>query len=181
VAAVELWVVFGLLGVEHDAGVGQVWAFLTLAIGATFSAAMLLATLLGPAGLGVAAVLAVLLGLVSSGGNAPLEALPGFYRAYADWLPVRYAIDGLRSLLFYDGGLGVARLEGGWRDSLWFLGDGDRSEAAGLEDAVWVLGAYLAGSAVLGYAISVLRDLFGKRRTDTERDLEEDLAADAIR
>ena len=61
-------------------------------------------------------------------------------------------------------------------------GDGDRSEAAGLEDAVWVLGAYLAGSAVLGYAISVLRDLFGKRRTDMERDLgAEDLAADAIR
>lgn len=181
-AAVELWVAFGLFGVEHDAEVAQVWAFLALAIAATFAAAMLLVTLLGPAGIGVAAVLTILLGLVSSGGNAPLEALPGFYRAYADWLPVRYVIDGLRSLLFYDGSLGAARLEGGWRDSLWFFGGGGRSEAAGLEDAVWVLGALLAGSVILGYAVSLLRDLFGKRRTDTERDLEaEDLTAHAIR
>ena len=39
-----------------------------------------------------------------------------------------------------EGGLtGAARLEGGWRYALWSLGGG-RSEAAGLEDAVWVLG-----------------------------------------
>jgi YhgE/Pip-like protein len=163
VAAAELWVAFGLLGVEHDAGSGQVWAFLALAVGATLAATMLLVAALGTAGIGVAAVLTVLLGLVSSGGNAPLEALPGFYRAYADWLPLRYVIDGLRSMLFYGGELGAARLEGGWRDSLWFLGGDGRSEAAGLEDAVWVLVAYLAGSAVLGYAVSLLRDLFAGR------------------
>lgn len=68
------------------------------------------------------------------------------------------------------------------RDSLWFLGSGGRSESAGLEDAIWVLGGLLAGSAALGYAVSLLRDLFGKRRTDMERNLEaEDPAADAIR
>jgi hypothetical protein len=125
---------------------------------------MLFAAALGPAGVGISAVLGVILGLVSSGGLAPLEALLPFYQAYADWLPVRYVVDGLRSLLFYDGSLDAARLEGGLRDTLWFLGDDGRSEAAGLEDAVWVLGAYLATAAVLGYVISLIQDLIARRK-----------------
>ncbi len=169
VAGVELWVAFGILGVEHDAGTTEVWAFLALAVAATVAVTMLLTAALGPAGIGIAAILTVLLGLVSSGGNAPLEALPGFYRAYADWLPLRYVIDGLRSLLFYDGSLDAARLEGGWRDSLWSLGGDGRSEAAGLEDAVWVLGAYIVGAAVLGYALSLLRDFLGNGRKNAKR------------
>jgi hypothetical protein len=99
---------------------------------------------MGPAGIGVSAVLNVILGLVSSGGLAPLEALPPFYQAYADWMPLRYVIHGLR-------------------DMWWFLGGG-RSEAAGPEDAVWILGAYLAGSVTLGYVISFLADLVARRR-----------------
>ncbi|HEX2742414.1 MAG TPA: ABC transporter permease [Rubrobacter sp.] len=163
VAGAELWVAFGLLGVEHEASTMQVYLFLSLAIAAIVSITMLFAVLFGPAGIGISAVLNVILGLVSSGGAAPLEALPPFYQAYADWLPIRYAIDGLRSLLFYDGSLDAASLEGGWRDSLWFLGSDGRSEAAGLEDAVWMIGAYLAGAAALGYVISLLRDLATRR------------------
>ncbi len=106
----------------------------------------------------------VILGLVASGGLAPLEALPPFYQAYADWLPLRYVIDGLRSSLFYDGALDVVRLEGGWLDSLWFFGGGGRSEAAGLEDAVWMVGAYLVSAAALGYLISLVRDLSTRRK-----------------
>ena len=34
-----------------------------------------------------------------------------------------------------------------------------RSEAAGLEDAVWMIGAYFAGAVALGYGISLVRDL----------------------
>ena len=163
VAGAELWVAFGLLGVEHEASVAQVYPFLALAMWAAVSVTMLFAVTFGPAGIGISAVLNVILGLVSSGGNAPLEALPGFYQSYADWLPLRYVIDGLRSLLFYDGSLDAVRLEGGWRDSLWFLGGGDRSEAAGLEDALWMIGAYVIGSAALGYLISVVQDLFARR------------------
>jgi hypothetical protein len=40
---------------------------------------------------------------------------------------------------------------------------GGRSEAADLEDAVWMIGAYLAVAAVLGYLISLLRDVFARR------------------
>jgi YhgE/Pip-like protein len=164
VAGAELWVAFGLLGVEHEASTAQVYLFVALATAAAASVTMLFAAAFGAAGIGISAVLNVILGLVSSGGLAPLDALPPFYQAYADWLPLRYVIDGLRSLLFYDGSLDAARLEGGWRDSLWFLGGGGRSEAAGLEDAVWMIGAYLASAAVLGYLISLVRDLFDRRK-----------------
>jgi YhgE/Pip-like protein len=164
VAGVELWVAFGVVGVEHEASTTQVYLFLAFAIAAILTATMLFAAALGPAGIGVSAVLGVILGLVSAGGLAPMEALPPFDRAYADWLPLRYAIDGLRSLLFYDGSLDAASLEGGWRDSLWFLGGEGRPEAAGLEDAVWMLGAYLAGAAALGYVISRIQDLVARRR-----------------
>ena len=147
IAGVELWVAFGVVGVEHEASTIQVYLFLAFAIAATATVTMLFAA-----------------ALVSAGGRAPIEALPPFYRAYADWLPVRYAIDGLRSLLFYDGSLDAACLEGGWRDSLWFLGGDRRSEAASLEDAVWMLGAYLVAAAALGYVISLIQDLFARRR-----------------
>lgn len=164
VAAAELLVAFGVVGVEHEAGAGQVYVFLAVAIAASSSITMLFAEAFGTAGIGISAVLNVILGLVSSGGLAPLEALPPFYQAYADWLPLRYVIDGLRSLLFYDGTLAAAGLEDGWRDSLRFLGEDGRSEAAGLEDAVWVLGAYLAGAVALGYGISLVRDVLARRK-----------------
>ena len=170
ISGAELWVAFGLLGVEHEASTMQSYLFLALVIWAAVSVTMLFAVAFGPAGIGISAVLNVILGLVSSGATAPLEALPPFYQDYANWLPLRYVIDGLRSLLFYDGSLSAAGLEGGWRDSLWFLGDGGRSEAAGLEDAVWMIGMYFVGSAVLGYVISFARDLSARRgRTEAMR------------
>jgi uncharacterized phage infection (PIP) family protein YhgE len=136
IAGAELLVAFGLLGVEHEASAAQVYLFLALATMAVASVTMLLAMAFGAVDIGISAVLNVILGLVTSGGLTLLEALPPFYQAYADWLPLRYVIDGLRSLLFYDGSLDAASLERCWRDSLWFFGGGGRSEAAGLEDAV---------------------------------------------
>jgi hypothetical protein len=149
IAGAELWVAFDVLSVEHEASAAQVYLFLALAMWAAASVTMLFAAPFGAAGIGISAVLNMILGLVSSGGLAPLEALPPFYQNYANWPPLRYVIDGLRSLLFYDGSLDAASLDGDWRDSLWFLGGGGRSEAAGLEDAVRMIGAYLVGSAVL--------------------------------
>lgn len=141
VAGAELGVAFGLLGVGHGASTARVFLFLALAVAVTAVVTMLLAAAFGPIGIGISAVLNALLGLVSSGGLLPLEVLPGFYRAYADWLPLRYVIDGLRSLLLYDG----------------------RPEA-GLAVAVGVLGAYLAGGALLGYAFSLVQDRFLRRK-----------------
>ena len=117
---------------------------------------MLLAAALGPIGIAISAVLNVILGLVSSGGLVPLEALPGFYRVYADWLPLHYSLDGLRSLLLYDG----------------------RPEA-GLAVAVGVLGAYLAGGALFGYAFSLARDRFFRQRKQAPHEIGEPGAAGA--
>ena len=149
VAGAELGVAFGVVGVEHEASTGEVFLFLMLAIGAIMAVVMLLISLFGTAGIGIAAILGVLLGLVSAGGLAPIEALPGFYKAYADWLPLRYINDGLRSLLFFDG-----------------------RGPAGLDDAVRVLGAYLVGFVVLGYVVSLVKDLFGSRGKGASKDQE---------
>jgi hypothetical protein len=173
VAAAELWVAFGLLGVEHEASTLQVYMFVALGMWTAISVTMALAVAFGPAGIGIAAVLNVILGLVSSGGTTPVVALPPFYQDYANWLPLRYGIDGLRSLLFYGGSLDAVSLEGGWRDSLWFLGGGGRFEAAGLEDAVWMIGMYLVGSVVLGYLISLVRDLSARRGRKEARRFDE--------
>jgi YhgE/Pip-like protein len=173
VAAAELWVAFGLLGVEHEASTLQVYMFVALGMWTAISVTMALAVAFGPAGIGIAAVLNVILGLVSSGGTTPVVALPPFYQDYANWLPLRYAIDGLRSLLFYDGSLAAVSLEGGWRDSLWFLGGGGRFEAAGLEDAVWMIGMYLVGPVMLGYLISLVRDLSARRGRKGAKRLDE--------
>jgi hypothetical protein len=78
------------------------------------------------------------------------------------WGPV-LGIVAVLALLFYDGSLDATRLEDGWRDSMWFFGGGGRAESAGLEDAVWMIGAYLAGASVLGYLLSLFRDLFARR------------------
>jgi hypothetical protein len=163
-AAAELWVAFGLLSVEHEASTAQVYLFVALAMWAAMSVTMVLTVAFGPAGIGIAAVLNVILGLVCSGGTTLVGALPPFYQFYANWLSLRYGIDGLRSLLFYDGSLDAASLESGWRDSLWFLGGGGWYEAAGLEDAVWMIGVYLVGAVLLGYLISLLRDLSARRK-----------------
>src|SRR3712207_7348868 len=67
----------------------------------------------------------------------PRSTLFPYTTLFRSWLPLRYGIDGLRSLLFYEGSLDAASLEGGWRDSLWFLGGGGRFQGAGLEGALW--------------------------------------------
>jgi uncharacterized phage infection (PIP) family protein YhgE len=89
VAGAEVWVAFGIIGVEHEASLGEMFLFVVLAIAAIMAVVMLLVALFGTAGIGIAAIFGVLLGLVSAGGLAPIEALPGFYQAYADWLPLR--------------------------------------------------------------------------------------------
>jgi hypothetical protein len=81
------------------------------------------------------------------------------------WGPVLDMVAVL-ALLFYDGSLDAARLESGWKDSPCFFGGGGRSEAAGLEDAVWMIGAYLAVAGVLGHLISMFRDGFARRKRE---------------
>ena len=96
VAGAELWVAFGLLGVEHEASAAQVYLFLAVATTAAASVTMLLAMAFGAAGIGISAVLNVILGLVSSGGLARAPGgsptlLPGLRRLAAPALRHRWA------------------------------------------------------------------------------------------
>ncbi|MCL6438973.1 MAG: ABC transporter permease [Rubrobacteraceae bacterium] len=133
-SAVEVAVAFGLLDAHRSVGVGEVYGFLVLCTSSMLFVTLVLARAFGYAGLVLSLIGNILLGLVSSGGFEPLQALPGAYQVYSEWLPMRHAVDGLRALLFYGGRM-----------------------AAGLEGALWVLGAYALGAAVLGYAIAVAR------------------------
>lgn len=134
VAALESVVALGFLGVEHSVHAFYVFLWLWLAVACVMAVTLLLLEALGTAGIVVSALLNFLFGLLCSGGLFPLESLPSFYRAYADVLPLRYGVDGMRSLLFYDG----------------------RADA-GLGRALLVLGAYLLGSAILGLVVSAAR------------------------
>lgn len=64
----------------------------------------------GVAGSVLAVFLTTIAGVPSAGGVYPLAATPAVFRWLASWLPLRYATDGARSLIFFDGaGTSVAR------------------------------------------------------------------------
>jgi YhgE/Pip-like protein len=69
---------------------------------------------MGRAGIGVASLFLIILGLPSSGGLFPAESLPALWQWCNAVLPLRFIVDGLRSVLFlgseFEGGLGNALL-----------------------------------------------------------------------
>lgn len=139
-AGAEVGVAFGVLDAHRAAGIFEIYSFLALAIAAILLVTLALAQVFGYVGLILSLLLNVILGLVSSGGLAPIQALPGAYQAYAEWLPLRHAADGLRSLVFFDGRM-----------------------AAGLESALWTLGAYVAVAMLFGYAVALARGMYAHR------------------
>jgi YhgE/Pip-like protein len=68
---------------------------------------------LGTLGQLVALLLFVYFALASSGGTVPLEALGGFFRFIANFEPLRQILDGVRSILYFDG-RGAAGLTRAW-------------------------------------------------------------------
>lgn len=137
-AALETWVAFAMLDVEHGAPALAVFGLLALVVYASMAVVLLFVTNLGPAGLALGAVFNIVLGQITSGGATPLEALPASYRLLADWLPFRYATDAVRALLFRDGG----------------------PTPDVLASALAALGAYLALAAIAGLAVALAQDLF---------------------
>lgn len=137
-AALETWVAFAMLDVEHGAPALAVFGLLALVVYTSMAVVLLFVTNLGPAGLALGAVFNIVLGQITSGGATPLEALPISYRLLADWLPFRYATDAVRALLFRDGG----------------------PTPDVLASALAALGAYLALAALAGLAVALIRDLF---------------------
>jgi YhgE/Pip-like protein len=142
VGAVEALVAFGIYGVHHETSSLYILLFLALIASVSLFAALVLLVAFGPrAGILSGSFLILSVGLATSGGTTPVQNLPDFLRSLSDVLPFEHATEGIRALLFYDG-----RLE------------------AGLGTAMWILTAYLAGTLVLGVAISLARDAVAQRR-----------------
>jgi len=96
--AVMLAVVHFGVGLRMANPVGTV-AFTVLVAAAFLALQQMLIALLGPSA-GKGAVLALLmLQLASSGGTYPVATTPAFFRAVHPWLPMSYAVDGLRLLI----------------------------------------------------------------------------------
>jgi len=142
VGAVEALVAFGIYGVHHETSSLYILLFLALIASVSLFAALVLLVAFGPrAGILSGSFLILSVGLATSGGTTPVQNLPDFLRSLSDVLPFEHATEGIRALLFYDGQL-----------------------AAGLGTALWILSAYLAGTLVLGVAISLARDAVAQRR-----------------
>lgn len=96
--AVLLGVVVLALGLHVANPVGTV-AFLVL-VAATFLAVQqMLIAVLGPAAGKVATIALLMLQLTSASGTYPVETTPAFFRALHPYLPMTYAVQGLRDLI----------------------------------------------------------------------------------
>jgi hypothetical protein len=120
-----------VVGPVFDALGGHFWALSgigTLVVLASAATALALQTLLGLAGTGLVILLFVVLGNPSSGGVYPAPLLPSFWSAIGQALPP---------------GAGTTLV----RNTVYFSGHA-------VTTAVWVLGAYAVGGAVLAWAAS---------------------------
>lgn len=95
-------IAFGVVGMPAD----RPWTLVAFAV--LVATAMALVTLaateaFGVAGSVFAVFLTTIVGVPSAGGVYPLEATPTVFRGLAAVLPLRYATDGARSLIFFDG------------------------------------------------------------------------------
>jgi len=112
----------------------------------------------GVAGSVLAVFLTTIAGVPSAGGVYPLAATPTAFRWLAGWLPLRYATDGARSLIFFDGaGASVARVSAVL--AVWFaIGLALAGLAACRHARLVALGTPSAGSAaesVPGAAVAI--------------------------
>ncbi len=96
--AVMLAVICWGIGLNPESGVGTV-AFTLLVVAAFLALQQMLMAVLGPAGGKVAVLALLMLQLASSGGTYPVQTTPAFFRAVHPWLPMSYAVSGLREVI----------------------------------------------------------------------------------
>jgi uncharacterized phage infection (PIP) family protein YhgE len=113
VAALVVQLVAAVFGVGAPHSM-HLWLFATAVIAAIGTSALAVFAVFGP-GLGslVNMLFLVALAMVSSGGIVPLEATPPFFHWLSVVAPFRHVIDGVRSLLYFDGNL-TAGLGSAW-------------------------------------------------------------------
>lgn len=97
-SVVLLTVVHFGLGLGWSTALGTA-AFTVLVAAAFLAVQQMLIALLGPAAGKVAVIALLMLQLTSSSGTYPVETTPGFFQAINPYVPMTYAVTGLRQLL----------------------------------------------------------------------------------
>ena len=133
------WVAVGWLAMDAP----NVWTlglFAILVAAATTYMSLLFQVAFGQVGLLVGLIFFTVLGVPASGGTYPVQMLPSFWQWLHTFLPLRYATDGARALLFMGG-----------------------NEEAGLGSALLVLGMYALGGLLAAWLVSQLKDRWATR------------------
>ena len=96
--AVMLGVIHYGVGLHLANAAGTV-AFTVLVVATFLALQQALIAVLGPAAGKVAVLALLMLQLASSGGTYPVDTTPAFFRAIHPWMPMSYAVTGLRMLI----------------------------------------------------------------------------------
>ncbi|MET9689610.1 DUF3533 domain-containing protein [Streptomyces sp. NPDC006514] len=127
---------------------GLLWLYSVATIAVVGIGSLALFAAFGTPGMLLATIVFVAMAVPSSGATVPVQALPGFFRALAEFEPLRQITEGLRSLLYY----------------------GAQADA-GLTRAWGSMGVALVAALLFGFAVTRLYDRKGLHRIphpDTE-------------
>ncbi|GAA3120846.1 hypothetical protein GCM10020254_80040 [Streptomyces goshikiensis] len=80
---------------------GLLWLYSVATIAVVGIGSLALFAAFGTPGMLLATIVFVAMAVPSSGATVPVQALPGFFRALAEFEPLRQLTEGLRSLLYY--------------------------------------------------------------------------------
>lgn len=114
-ASALMVVVFGFYDSVHSVSWGAVWLYLILCIITLYFMFKMLSLIFGKWSMLVMFPINIL-GIFASGGPIPITGLPEFHRFFSEFLPSRYMVDGMRSLLYFYG-----NAEAGLSTALWVI------------------------------------------------------------
>ncbi|MFF5703783.1 YhgE/Pip family protein [Streptomyces sp. NPDC012794] len=120
---------------------GLLWLYSVATIAVVGIGGLALFAAFGTPGMLLATIVFIAMAVPSSGATVPVQALPGFFRALAEFEPLRQITEGLRSLLYY----------------------GAQADA-GLTRAWTAMGIALVAALAFGFAVTRLYDLRGLHR-----------------
>ncbi|MFD3556401.1 YhgE/Pip domain-containing protein [Streptomyces goshikiensis] len=120
---------------------GLLWLYSVATIAVVGIGSLALFAAFGTPGMLLATIVFVAMAVPSSGATVPVQALPGFFRALAEFEPLRQLTEGLRSLLYY----------------------GAQADA-GLSRAWLSMGVALVAALIFGFAVTRVYDRRGLHR-----------------
>ncbi|MFJ7677046.1 ABC transporter permease [Peribacillus sp. NPDC097264] len=104
VSAMLQLAVFGFFGSVHSIGIWPIFWFTLLSSMTMFLMFKVISLFFGKWGMLIMFPLNIM-GIFGSGGAVPIANLPDFHRIASIFLPTRYMVDGMRSLLYYGGNM----------------------------------------------------------------------------